>query len=489
MRYINILSLVEAYRNLDNEIYEKYLKHHGICIRDKEVEDLGSLLENLHNTINKNIFNGFFVGYKIPQIGKEFDLLRFGRDSVINLELKSTSTLENINKQLKRNKYYLSYMEMEAHHLTYMSRENKLYILNSENELSEVDFCYLDDLLRKQQVDYIENADELFDPSNYLVSPFNSTNKFIEGNYFLTAQQEEIKCQIMHQLLDNSKYNFISITGSAGTGKTLLVYDLVKTLVEENRKPLIVHCGHLNDGQNILKHNGWKIIPIKDLKYYDLLEYDAVIIDEAQRIYPAQLDSVIAKIKQGTGSCIFSYDKIQTLAKSEEKNDIDSRIKVINNISRHKLSEKIRTNKEIAIFIKMLFNNKRNLTPSSGNNIELHYFKSIESAKEYLDALDICEWQAIRFTPSQHAAEYHAKYSDVRMKTSHKVIGQEFDGVAVIIDKYFSYDEDGSLIYKERTYYDPTKMLFQNITRTRKKLKLVVIDNKEILERCMLILQ
>lgn len=143
----------------------------------------------------------------------------------------------------------------------------------------------------------------------------------------------------------------------------MLVYDIVKTLKEENKNPLIIHCGNLNDGQHILKENGWEIIPIKDLKYHNLLEYDAVIIDEAQRIYPSQLDEVIEKIKQGTGSCIFSYDKVQTLAKNEENNDIDSKIKKINQIYTYKLSEKIRTNKEIATFIKMLFNNKRNLTP------------------------------------------------------------------------------------------------------------------------------
>ena len=137
----------------------------------------------------------------------------------------------------------------------------------------------------------------------------------------------------------------------------------------------------------------------------------------------------------------------------------------------------------------MLFNSKRNLPNPSNTNIELNYFKSTESAKEYLETLNKCEWEVLRFTPSQHTSEYHEKYSDVTKKTSHKVIGQEFDGVAVIIDKYFSYNEYGKLIYRGRAYYDPEKMLFQNITRTRKKLKLVVIDNEEILARCMVIVQ
>ena len=34
-------------------------------------------------------FDGFFVGYTIGQIGKEFDLLSFGPEYTINIELKS----------------------------------------------------------------------------------------------------------------------------------------------------------------------------------------------------------------------------------------------------------------------------------------------------------------------------------------------------------------------------------------------------------------
>jgi hypothetical protein len=32
-------------------------------------------------------------------------------------------------------------------------------------------------------------------------------------------------------------------------------------------------------------------------------------------------------------------------------------------------------------------------------------------------------------------------------------------------------------------------MLFQNITRTRKKLKIVIIKNEEVLERCINIIE
>jgi len=77
---------------------------------------------------------------------------------------------------------------------------------------------------------------------------------------------------------------------------------------------------------------------------------------------------------------------------------------------------------------------------------------------------------------------------NISSKTSHRVIGQEFDNVVITIDQFFSYNKDGELIYRGGSYYEPVKMLFQNITRTRKRLSVVIIDNSEILDRCISVL-
>ena len=44
-------------------------------------------------------FDGFFVSYSIAQIGKEFDLLRFGKDYILNIEIKSE--LKSAQKEAK----------------------------------------------------------------------------------------------------------------------------------------------------------------------------------------------------------------------------------------------------------------------------------------------------------------------------------------------------------------------------------------------------
>lgn len=490
LKRVNIQSLLQAKDSLKEDSFKGFLKHYGIEIKGAEIEDLRSLVKALSGFgCGIGILDRFYVGYKIPQIGKEFDLLRFDKECIINIELKNNCTEDKIKKQLIRNKYYLSFIGRKIYAFTFVSESQELHFLRDDEQIEKIKVDHLADLLTNQEIDDADVPDALFNPSDYLVSPFNSTSKFLAGEYFLTHQQEDVKNQILDSIKSAQAAKFISIIGSAGTGKTLLTYDIAKHLIDHNRKSLIIHCGQLNDGHSELISNGWVITPIKSYGNHDFANYDLVVIDEAQRIYPKQLDAIIEKIRVEKCCCIFSHDKLQTLSDSEEKRDVSAKIGSINPITQYKLSEKIRTNKEIAEFIKMLFNNKRNLTISNNGNIEINYFKTSEDAKSYLDELDESKWEILRFTPSQYNNEHHEKYSEASNRTSHQVIGQEFDGVAVTIDEYFSYDDNGKLIYKGGAYYAPRKMLFQNITRARKKLNLVIIGNEELLNRCITILQ
>ena len=51
----------------------------------------------------------------------------------------------------------------------------------------------------------------------------------------------------------------------------------------------------------------------------------------------------------------------------------------------------------------------------------------------------------------------------------------------------FKYNSQGDLI-ADNTYYSQRQMLYQIITRTRKKLHIVIIDNEVMLDRCIDIL-
>ena len=100
-RALNILD-----RNIGKEF--KTLKSHEIRVLDAFCKDMISYGCEVGD------FDGFFVSYEIPQISKEFDLLRFGVDCVLNIELKSELKVANkhqkIFDQLRKNEYYLKFL-------------------------------------------------------------------------------------------------------------------------------------------------------------------------------------------------------------------------------------------------------------------------------------------------------------------------------------------------------------------------------------------
>lgn len=488
MKSISILSLVQAHSTLKRTEYINFLNHYGIDTSDDEVSDLTALSSNIYEVIKyAQVFKGFYVGYKIQHISKEFDLLRFGENYIINIELKRISTADKIKTQLIRNKYYLSHISKVTHNLCFVVETNTLYKLNIKDELEIINFNELVQLLTGQKLKEPEDPDTLFNPSDYLVSPFNSTRKFLNKSYFLTGQQENIKASIIKDITSKHQI-FMTINGGPGTGKTLLTYDIVKNL-KNKINTLIVHCGLLNNGHDTLISKGWNIIPIKSLKFQDLSNIDLVVVDETQRIYKNQLINLIADAQKHNFDCIFSYDVQQTLSKSENAKDIDKTISDLPNIKKHSLSDKIRTNKEISSFIKLLFNNRRNdIKFTDRGNVDFDYFTNIDDVKSYLNHISNEGWEVLKWTPSQYRNEYHESYSGSKSQTAHAVIGQEFDNVAVVIDRFFYYEDSGVLVYKANTYYDSVKMLFQNITRTRKKLKLVIISNDQVLNRCLSIM-
>lgn len=500
MKPINLISITNAYRNLKDNIFQRYLEHFGVNstidntpsgIKEAELEDLKSFCEKLNTCKPKNtsVFDCFFLGYSIPQIGKEFDLLRFGQNYLINIELKHKSTKEKIKRQLTRNKYYLSFLAKNVFFFTYVVNEEKLYSLGEDGDIAEVDMTELYSKLSEQKIEDINDIDNLFDPTNYLVSPFNSTKKFMEENYFLTNQQEEIKSKVL-ALIGNAGSIFISVTGTAGTGKTLLVYDIAKEMKNRDSKVLILHCARLNDGQIMLNEDwNWTICQTKDGLQVDFSQYDLVIVDEAQRIKSAQFETIVEKIKKTQRRCIFSYDQNQCLHRSEIIANISQKIETIALDSSFKLTDKIRTNKEISSFIRRLLDNKRNERDQQYSNIKLCYCSKRSEAKRFLRHLHDHGWKVPQYTPGTITAFQYEEYQVVGEDSAHAIIGQEYDNVVAVIDECFCYNSEGRLSIKGHGgYYSQRQMLFQILTRTRKKLYIVIINNEDMLKRCLDIL-
>lgn len=238
----------------------------------------------------------FFYSYTIRQIGKEFDLLKVCVNrKVLNIELKSLAVSEEkIERQLQKNRYYLGTLAPQLELYTYVEETGKLYTLKEE-ALCETSFTELTAVIKNFQIYEDGNLDQLLQAKNYLISPLNMPEEFLENRYFLTQQQEMIKKTICEEMgrnplqnpqkADANKAQFWGITGIAGTGKTLLIYDLAKEMAQTGRVCLI-HCGMLSEGHKLLDSmmQNVDIISVSDLLACALSIYAFLLIDEAQRM-------------------------------------------------------------------------------------------------------------------------------------------------------------------------------------------------------------
>ena len=321
--------------------------------------------------------NSFLFGYIIPQINKEFDLLRFGSNYNICLELKSKTTLEAQKEQLCKNYFYLNFLSTETRYIS-ISPDISSYIeyIPSKNEyvnLSGTEICNI--IIGQDFLQYnTKEVDNFFDIKKYLVSPFNDVEKFLEDKYFLTPHQD----QIVKEIICLSDKKTFGIKGNPGTGKSLLVYHICKKIMEKNKKVAIVHGGNLNTGQEKLAQKGFTIFPIRNI--LDVLNnadlYDYIIVDEAQRLrqdinqqYTKLVDTINNSQTKFIISLIISLDGRQTINKDEKEENSKKLFNFIKEVGKtFSLKDKFRTNPEMSRFIQLLF--CRQTSGTSINNQE-----------------------------------------------------------------------------------------------------------------------
>lgn len=476
-----------ANRNLEDNLYARYIKiltdNEKYNFRKIEIEAISKLIDNI---VNKKVFDNFYYSYRIPQIAKEFDLLKLDDNSIVNIEIKSEFDIDNMKKQLLQNRYYLSALnQTKKYFFSYCSENNKLYILDEE-ALQESNFCYLSDLLSEIDENYKSDINKLFSPSNYLVSPLNNTDKFLKRQYYLTNQQDYIKNKILKAM--ERKCQFVHILGKAGTGKTLLAYDIAIDL-SKNNNICFIHCGILCKGhyELIKKSLGFEIISARQVNTMDLSKYNVIIIDEGQRIFRKTIRHIVDEIKNKELSCIIFEDPNQKLSYDEGLKDIKEYL-LKNEISislEEKLTTKIRTNPEISNFLQVLFDKRKKITKKY-DNIEIIYANDMHDMISIRNLYQAKGYKYISYTPSFYNSS-HLNIIDSSEFNTHKVIGQEFDNVVMYVDENFYYNEDGVLcsLRHPNPNYIYLKLLFQGLTRARFKICLIVWNNPDIMKQIM----
>ncbi|MEW4286147.1 ATP-binding protein [Priestia koreensis] len=476
---VDLSSIVSSYRDLPEKTFKTLTSFFEFSMRKNEVEQISDFIDKL--SVDGEYFTYFYIGYKIPQIDKEFDLLRFGTNYILNVELKTTLNIDKARKQLQKNKYYLSSISKNVKLFTYVADEQSLYELDDNGNFNLIDFSILDNLLIKQKLEHHQDIDALFDPSSFLVSPFNNVSKFINNSYFLTSQQENFKNQIL-----SGHSQFTTINGLPGTGKTLLLYDIAKEL-KEKFNVVIVHSGKLNHGHEDLNNeHGWCIIPAKDYEEIKTLSPDFILVDETQRMYPNQLSSIIEYAKQYDIKVVFAIDPKQILSIRERNYKNLNKICSLNNQKLYELSGKIRTNKELGRFIQGIFNLRSMSNCKNTDNISIHYFDDIRKAREFASGLKRENWKVIDYTGQNYGGFSIDKMKlNVGSTNAHSVLGQEFDKVLVLVGSTFYYDKQNSLAVEGADYYDPERMFYQSVTRARKQIMLLIVNNPEFMEKIM----
>lgn len=486
-KHINLKSFVEIFDSKDDDLIKSFVKleDSGFSyekqkgMSEMEIEDFALLSKQLIPFLEFSQMNGYFIGYAVMAgIREEFDILRFSKTIVLNIELKHkipSGGFESIRDQLIRHRFLLKLLEKDVIVCTFVNEINKIYFLDEENELKEINPSELSEMIPLNCI--FENELSAINLSKLLISPYSQPDEFSEHIYFLTDEQKKVRKDILE-----TKYEKICLVGGPGTGKSMLLLDLAKEYKLQKYKVIIIFCASMKDYKLISDKIGINIIPVKNMNSINFDEIDIILIDEAQRLYKYQYENLL-ELKDKI--VVFSTDHQQTLHREEKLLDVEKNLENNSEVLTKKLKNKIRTNVQMASFIrKFLDLTVRKVQPYDYDKVNVVYFDNKETASDYIE--NMCELESY---VSIELTEYITKSSGVtkrkniyeKSKSSHSVIGREYNKVLIPIDEHFIYKE-GKLTstYNEYYPYDETSCVFEALTRVKDELLLVVINNPKL---------
>ena len=342
----------------------------------------------------------------------------------------------------------------------------KCYHLTEQDAFIEVPFSEIVRAVKQFFGNYLSDIESLFRPSEYLVSPLNHSGKFLSHAYFLTHDQEEKKKEILFKMRSESV--LLGLTGEAGTGKTLMLYDIARELAQ-NAPVLVLHCAaELPVGLSAIGHAipNLSIFRPKDLQNQNLSkfleQYQYILTDETQR--DNLIQEIYDIIRKTNKSAFLSFDSRQTLSIHEERQHIaEWAFQHCDKL--YTLKNTIRTNAEIMHFIRKL------------HNLNYHIPAQVQSALS--QHVRIC--YAETGLESDNFLDYYrlpknGGYVYISPDSCYDVIGQEFDNVMLILNHLFYYDSNQKLCAYDNQERLTMHMLYQALTRARNKLVLIITD-------------
>ena len=493
--FINLLAFHSS--QSDMGIFQDYKKINRIDnIDNTEIEAINKIYFKLkeHGLQGwDSRLSGYLLGVLYKGVGsEEFDMLRFSEQKIINIELKSTNVPnENILRQLKRHSFLLSSISstVDVSLYTFILETEELfkYDKNQEN-LVEISF---EQLLEEIPDDFIEdNYLDNLDDTSFIISPYSEPDRFFNSQYFLNTEQEKAKKMI----IESSK-SYVGLKGAAGTGKSLILFDVAKELSNCGLRVLLIFCSGLYDTdteQTINKNCLFDFIDIRKFNIEQIATYDIVIIDESQRLKIAQWNKLAEITNAGIiNKLILSVDNAQTLRPEEEQLNIQGLLSDEENNEGVEyvdcLTERVRTDIGLSTFIRKFFNKKeRNLSVLDFPKVNAVYFEDKDMAKDFIISCEENEGFVSIEMPEKRPWGGNGQtklpkfyYNSLDGFT---VIGREYDKVLLpLTDRVYHHPSGVLKVTRESGYiYLPEKALFQAITRVKKQLLLVVIQNRDL---------
>lgn len=423
--------------------------------------------------------DGFFAGYAIERISKEFDLLRFGHNCIVNIELKAplrrADKETKILRQMQANHHYLSFLAKPLYLFTFVDKDGFYAYDPDQCALRRTDAHEVAQILASQAVDPTLDPDTLFVPANYLLSPFSDTARFLAGEYFLTTSQESVKEELFRERRKTPGTCFI-LSAASGTGKTLLLCDIAKSLINSGEMPALVQAFPLAEAQLQFRAvSGWLLYSCTDVHPATLCSrYSFLLLDEAQALPLSQLDALAcAAIASGT-TLLLAFDTAPELhfdASTDCCIALTQRHPALP-LSAKALSTKIRANSILAAFIANLFHSGSATHHPANTCVWLDYLYEADDLRATCPYLTEQGWTLLT---SLAAGPGIPLENNITTNLRHAG-SMEFDKVAVILDRRFFYDPAGHLQTSDPTN-NALRDLYRIVTRATEQLRLIIYNN------------
>lgn len=469
MKSISIYALtrkqnIEHLQKLEQQLSGR---EHMLKMKEWELESMRALVERLELHMQDVSALRLFYSFQIPRLGKEFDLLQIRENQIINIELKSGAVSEEaIQKQLIQNRYYLSALGKPIQSYTYISSQNRLMRLTNHDHVIEASWNQLCAALQKEGKDYSDNIENLFRAEWYLFSPLTEPNRFLNKEYFLTAQQRDIKRQILKKICEEQT-GYFSFSGLPGTGKTLLLYDIAMKL--SNRQQVcIIHCGEAGKKWEILHKRLQRIDFLSDNQLetqFSLEDYHAILVDEAHLLSVEKLNVLLNMSEDRP--IIFSSDSEEMISPKEIDQSTMKRMEELPNLQTFRLTNRIRTNAELSSFIQNMMH-----LPVRKNQNEFPHV-SVVYANDTKEA-DTLVQDYIR-----QGYQYFSQMGNAELRIT---AVRDTEQMVVMLDERYYYDEDQYLRSRNpmQNGQSEVRRLFHLLNQAKENLAFVVKENETL---------